>query len=103
MQQVKPAQQNEEETLFVLGTYSISSKSTYNPAESTKFLHCVNKQGQEIDLIFSAIDSCEHVKSDVVYVQRGDTIVVQKDKFIKNLTQEKLKEKFLSEQFKRGR
>ena len=81
------SQQTDFDTLRVTGVYDISYKAMYR-----KFLRRVNKQGHEIDASFYVH---EKPMTNVAYVERGDTIIMQGDKFIKNLTQEKLKNEFV--------
>lgn len=78
------------DTIHVLGTFDLNSRS-----KMYKIVYGVNNAGQEYcnRLVLSPKDPI--TTRAITFVQRGDTIVVQGDKAIKNITLENLADKLI--------
>lgn len=84
---------NINDTLFVVGVFD--QPSAYGePAR--KYLSCVNKTGVNYEIV----NYLTHIATDrdpiASYIERGDTILVQNGKIVKNITMENLKSKYIN-------
>lgn len=86
-----------EQTFLVLGTYNVSFLPEMScHVRSYKFLYCVDANGKEKEMQFDVMDNDGQGNTNIAYVERGDQIVVREDgTFVKNLTTEALKSKFI--------
>lgn len=84
--------ENTVDTLRVIGVHNVSYDQMYYEPSVYKYVRCVNAK-REIDVSF---DVLKEPIIDVAYVERGDTIIMQGNKFVKNLTQERLKNEFIN-------
>ncbi|MBQ7409448.1 MAG: hypothetical protein IJV03_02695 [Alphaproteobacteria bacterium] len=92
---------DKNELRFVLGTYTISYCDDVHYPYSAKFIECTNILGQEEIIKSTPLnDYGNELEDKVAFVERGDTILVSNGKFIRNLTQERLKAKLLAEHAK---
>jgi len=79
---------NIPDTVRVIGVFN--QPQAYYTVPS-KYLRAVNKYGKIYDLQQVLPKNADDV---VKYIERGDTIVIQGDKIVKNLTMERLKSEY---------
>ncbi len=88
---------NINDTLFVAGVCNQPAASGNGPA---KYMSCVNKKGitYEIRAPLSHGVTIKATDRDniISYIERGDTIVMQQGKIVKNLTMENLKSRYVN-------
>ncbi len=78
------------DTMRVIGVFNVTGQF-YNSTQH-KFVKCVDKNNRTMEIFF---DVGKQPKNDVAYTERGDTILMNGNVFVKNLTQERLQSKFV--------
>lgn len=58
-----------------------------------KYVKCIDKNNKAIEYVF---DLNNNPKSDIAYAERGDTILMNGNMFVKNLTQERMCSEFVN-------
>lgn len=81
---------NTIDTMRVTGVFEATGQF-YLPSQY-KYFKCVDKNNKTKEYVF---DVKNNPKSDVAYIERGDTILMDGDKFVKNLTQERIQSEFV--------
>lgn len=83
---------NTIDTMRVIGVFNVT-QGYYLTWDHYKFVKCVDKNNKTIDFSF---DVTNNPKSDIAYAERGDTILMNGNKFVKNLTQERIRSEFVN-------
>ena len=83
---------NAIDTMRVIGVFNVT-EGFYVSQEQWKFVKCVDKNNKTIEFAF---DVNKEPKNDVTYAERGDTILMNGNMFVKNLTQERLRSEFVN-------
>ena len=82
---------NTVDTMRVTGVLNVTG-SFYRTYEY-KYVKCVDKNNKAIEYVFDVHDN---PKSDIAYAERGDTILMNGNMFVKNLTQERIRSEFVN-------
>lgn len=82
---------NTVDTMRVTGVFNVTV-GFYGTQEQYKFIKCVDRNNRVIEFAF---DVHKEPKNDVAYVERGDTILMNGNLFVKNITQERLQSEFV--------
>lgn len=83
---------NTIDTMRVVGVFNVT-QGYYATWDHYKFVKCVDKNNKIIEFSF---DVHKQPKNDVTYTERGDTILMNGNMFVKNLTQERLRSEFVN-------
>lgn len=84
---------NINDTLFVVGV--LNQPAAYGET-ACKYLSCVNKTGVNYEIVNKLTPMGTDRDPIASYIERGDTIVVQNGKIVKNLTMENLKSRYIN-------
>ena len=82
---------NNIDTMRVIGVFN-ATQGYYTTWDHYKYVKCVDKNNRTIEFCF---DVHNEPKNDVTYTERGDTILMNGNMFVKNLTQERLQSEFV--------
>ena len=82
---------NTIDTMRVTGVFDAIGGG-YMPSQY-KFVKCIDKNNKAIDYVFNVTNN---PKNDIAYAERGDTILMNGNKFVKNLTQERIRSEFVN-------
>ena len=82
---------NTIDTMRVIGVFNVT-QGYYATWDHYKYVKCVDKNNRTIEFSF---DVHKTPKNDVTYTERGDTILMNGNMFVKNLTQERLQSEFV--------
>ena len=58
-----------------------------------KYVKCIDKNNKAIDYVFNVT---KNPKNDIAYAERGDTILMNGNRLVKNLTQERIRSEFVN-------
>lgn len=83
---------NTIDTMRVIGVFNVT-QGYYVTWDHYKFLKCVDKNNKTIEFSF---DVTNNPKNDIAYAERGDTILMNGNMFVKNLTQERIRSEFVN-------
>lgn len=83
---------NTIDTMRVIGVFNVT-QGYYVSYDHYKFIKCVDKNNNTMEFAFNVHDE---PKNDVTYTERGDTILMNGNMFVKNLTQERLRSEFVN-------
>ena len=93
----QPNNKSVTDTMLVVGVLDQPAQTFYE-IDAMKHLYCVDKQGNKKN--FSVDVEIDKAKGDAMYVQRGDTIVIEHDgkdiKELKNLTMERMVKRYVN-------
>ena len=82
---------NTIDTMRVTGVFDATSGG-YIVSEY-KYVKCIDKNNKAIDYVFNVTNN---PKNDIAYAERGDTILMNGNMFVKNLTQERIRSEFVN-------
>ena len=80
---------NTIDTMRVTGVFNVVE--SYVITRHYKYVKCTDKKNKAIEYVFNVTN-----KSDIAYVERGDTILMNGNMFVKNLTQERIRSEFVN-------
>ena len=83
---------NTIDTMRVTGVFNVTV-GFYMSEEQYKYVKCIDKNNKAIEYVF---DVKKNPKNDIAYAERGDTILMNGNKFVKNLTQERIRSEFVN-------
>lgn len=82
---------NTIDTMRVTGVFNATGGVYINTLY--KYVKCTDKNNKAIEYVF---DVTINPKSDIFYAERGDTILMNGNMFVKNLTQERIRSEFVN-------